>query len=83
MTLKGVACVDRRDAIRESTNSKGRAVTDARAVENCVVIKAGSETPMSLEVLMLPRGVLNMAFGHCSEISTPPARGPSDCDDCL
>jgi acyl-CoA reductase-like NAD-dependent aldehyde dehydrogenase len=45
-------------------------------VENCVVIKPGSDTPMSLEVLMVPRGALNMAIGHCSEISMPPARGP-------
>ena len=39
------------------------------------MIKAGSDTPMSLEVLMLPRGALDRAIGYCSEISVPPARG--------
>jgi len=49
---------------------------------NCVVIKPASDTPMSLAVLMdligdlLPAGVLNVVFGHGSEVGTPLARSP-------
>ncbi len=49
---------------------------------NCVVIKPASDTPMSLGVLMdlvgdiLPPGVLNVVFGHGSEVGTPLARSP-------
>jgi aldehyde dehydrogenase len=49
---------------------------------NCVVIKPASDTPMSLAVLMdligdlLPPGVLNVVFGHGSEVGTPLARSP-------
>jgi aldehyde dehydrogenase len=49
---------------------------------NCVVIKPASDTPMSLAVLMdiigdiLPPGVLNIVFGHGSEVGTPLARSP-------
>jgi len=54
----------------------------ALAAGNCVVIKPASDTPMSLAVLMdligdlLPRGVLNVVFGHGSEVGTPLARSP-------
>ena len=47
---------------------------------NCVVIKPASDTPMSLAVLMdligdlLPPGVLNVVFGHGSEVGTPLAK---------
>jgi aldehyde dehydrogenase len=49
---------------------------------NCVVIKPASDTPMSLAVLMdlignlLPAGVLNVVFGHGSEVGAPLARSP-------
>jgi aldehyde dehydrogenase len=49
---------------------------------NCVVIKPASDTPMSLAVLMdligdlLPPGVLNVVFGHGSEVGAPLARSP-------
>jgi aldehyde dehydrogenase len=49
---------------------------------NCVIIKPASDTPMSLAVLMdligdlLPPGVLNVVFGHGSEVGTPLARSP-------
>ena len=51
---------------------------------NCVVIKPASNTPMSLAptVLMdligdvLPPGVLNVVFGHGSEVGAPLARSP-------
>jgi len=49
---------------------------------NCVVIKPASDTPLSLAVLMdligdlLPPGVLNVVFGHGSEVGTPLARSP-------
>jgi aldehyde dehydrogenase len=49
---------------------------------NCVVIKPASDTPMSLALLMdlvgdlLPPGVLNVVFGHGSEVGTPLARSP-------
>ncbi|MDR3510476.1 MAG: aldehyde dehydrogenase [Caulobacteraceae bacterium] len=49
---------------------------------NCVVIKPASDTPMSLAVLMdligdlLPPGVLNVVFGHGSEVGTPLAASP-------
>jgi aldehyde dehydrogenase len=49
---------------------------------NCVVIKPASDTPVSLAVLMdvigdvLPPGVLNVVFGHGSEVGTPLARSP-------
>lgn len=49
---------------------------------NCVVIKPASDTPMSLAVLMdiigdlVPPGVLNVVFGHGSEVGTPLARSP-------
>jgi aldehyde dehydrogenase len=49
---------------------------------NCVVIKPASDTPMSLAVLMdligdvLPPGVLNVVFGHGSEVGAPLARNP-------
>jgi aldehyde dehydrogenase len=49
---------------------------------NCVVIKPASDTPMSLAVLMdligdvLPAGVLNVVFGHGSEVGSPLARNP-------
>jgi len=54
----------------------------ALAAGNCVVIKPASDTPMSLAVLMdligdvLPEGVLNVVFGHGSEVGTPLARSP-------
>ncbi|MES2313140.1 MAG: aldehyde dehydrogenase family protein [Pseudomonadota bacterium] len=54
----------------------------ALAAGNCVVIKPASDTPMSLAVLMdligdlLPPGVLNVVFGHGSEVGTPLARSP-------
>ncbi|MFC5580093.1 aldehyde dehydrogenase family protein [Rhodanobacter terrae] len=54
----------------------------ALAAGNCVVIKPASDTPMSLAVLMdligdlLPAGVLNVVFGHGSEVGTPLARSP-------
>jgi aldehyde dehydrogenase len=54
----------------------------ALAAGNCVVIKPASDTPMSLAVLMdligdiLPPGVLNVVFGHGSEVGTPLARNP-------
>jgi aldehyde dehydrogenase len=44
---------------------------------NCVVIKPASDTPLSLAVLMdligdlLPPGVLNVVFGHGSEVGAP------------
>jgi betaine-aldehyde dehydrogenase len=47
-----------------------------------VVIKPASDTPMSLAVLMdligdvLPPGVLNVVFGHGSEVGAPLARSP-------
>jgi aldehyde dehydrogenase len=49
---------------------------------NCVVIKPASDTPMSVAVLMdligdlLPPGVLNVVFGHGSEVGAPLARSP-------
>jgi len=49
---------------------------------NCVVIKPASDTPLSLAVLMdlvgdlLPPGVVNVVFGHGSEVGTPLARSP-------
>lgn len=49
---------------------------------NCVVIKPASDTPLSLAVLMdliggvLPPGVLNVVFGHGSEVGTPLASSP-------
>jgi aldehyde dehydrogenase len=49
---------------------------------NCVVIKPASDTPMSLAVLMdligdvLPPGVLNVVFGHGSEVGAPLASNP-------
>jgi aldehyde dehydrogenase len=49
---------------------------------NCVVIKPASDTPMSMAVLMdligdlLPPGVLNVVFGHGSEVGAPLARSP-------
>ncbi|HUB90550.1 MAG TPA: aldehyde dehydrogenase family protein [Dyella sp.] len=49
---------------------------------NCVVIKPASDTPLSLAKLMeligdlLPPGVLNVVFGHGSEVGTPLARNP-------
>ena len=52
----------------------------ALAAGNCVVIKPASDTPMSLAVLMdvmgdvLPPGVLNVVFGHGSEVGAPLAR---------
>ena len=54
----------------------------ALAAGNCVVIKPASDTPMSLAVLMdvmgdvLPPGVLNVVFGHGSEVGAPLARNP-------
>ena len=54
----------------------------AIAAGNCVVIKPASDTPMSLAVLMdligdvLPGGVLNVVFGHGSEVGSPLARSP-------
>jgi aldehyde dehydrogenase len=54
----------------------------ALAAGNCVVIKPASDTPMSLAVLMdligdvLPPGVLNVVFGHGSEVGAPLARSP-------
>ncbi|NII11205.1 aldehyde dehydrogenase family protein [Oleiagrimonas sp. C23AA] len=54
----------------------------ALAAGNCVVIKPASDTPMSLAVLMdlagdiLPPGVLNVVFGHGSEVGGPLARSP-------
>ena len=54
----------------------------ALACGNCVVIKPASDTPMSLAVLMdlvgdvLPPGVLNVVFGHGSEVGAPLARSP-------
>ncbi|MGN8200295.1 aldehyde dehydrogenase family protein [Salinisphaera sp. RV14] len=54
----------------------------ALAAGNCVVIKPASDTPMSLAVLMdligdlLPDGVLNVVFGHGSEVGGPLARSP-------
>ena len=49
---------------------------------NCVVIKPASDTPMSLAVLLdiigdlVPPGVLNVVFGHGSEVGTPLAQSP-------
>jgi aldehyde dehydrogenase len=49
---------------------------------NCVVIKPASDTPLSLALLMdligdlLPPGVLNVVFGHGSEVGAPLARNP-------
>ncbi len=54
----------------------------ALAAGNCIVIKPASDTPMSLAVLMdligdlLPAGVLNVVFGHGSEVGVPLARSP-------
>ena len=54
----------------------------ALAAGNCVVIKPASDTPMSLALLMdlagdiLPPGVLNVVFGHGSEVGAPLARNP-------
>jgi aldehyde dehydrogenase len=54
----------------------------ALACGNCVVIKPASDTPMSLAVLLdiigdlLPPGVLNVVFGHGSEVGTPLAQSP-------
>jgi aldehyde dehydrogenase len=54
----------------------------ALAAGNCTVIKPASDTPMSLAVLMdlvgdlLPAGVLNVVFGHGSEVGSPLARSP-------
>jgi aldehyde dehydrogenase len=49
---------------------------------NCVVIKPASDTPVSLAVLLdiigdlVPPGVLNVVFGHGSEVGTPLAQSP-------
>jgi aldehyde dehydrogenase len=57
-------------------------VAPALAAGNCVIIKPASDTPMSLAVLMdlvgdvLPPGVLNVVFGHGSEVGSPLARSP-------
>jgi aldehyde dehydrogenase len=54
----------------------------ALACGNCVVIKPASDTPLSLAVLMdligdvLPPGVLNVMFGHGSEVGAPLASSP-------
>ncbi|GLU35803.1 aldehyde dehydrogenase family protein [Trinickia caryophylli] len=54
----------------------------ALAAGNCVIMKPASDTPMSLAVLMdlvgdlLPAGVLNIVFGHGSEVGTPLASSP-------
>ena len=54
----------------------------ALACGNCVVIKPASDTPLSLAVLMdligdmLPPGVLNVVFGHGSEVGAPLASSP-------
>ncbi|HEX3983034.1 MAG TPA: aldehyde dehydrogenase family protein [Acidisoma sp.] len=54
----------------------------AIAAGNCVIIKPASDTPMGLAVLMdligdlLPPGVLNVVFGHGSEVGAPLARSP-------
>lgn len=54
----------------------------ALAAGNCVVVKPASDTPMSLAVLMdligdlLPAGVLNVVFGHGSEVGGPLAQSP-------
>ena len=54
----------------------------ALAAGNCSVIKPASDTPLSLAVLMdligdiLPPGVLNVVFGHGSEVGAPLARSP-------
>jgi aldehyde dehydrogenase len=54
----------------------------ALAAGNCVVVKPASDTPMSLAVLMdligdvLPPGVLNVVFGHGSEVGGPLAHSP-------
>src|SRR5271165_1219902 len=54
----------------------------AVAAGNCVIIKPASDTPLSLAVLMdltgdlLPPGVLNVVFGHGSEVGSPLARSP-------
>ncbi|HUB49792.1 MAG TPA: aldehyde dehydrogenase family protein [Acetobacteraceae bacterium] len=54
----------------------------ALACGNCVVIKPASDTPLSLAILMdligdvLPRGVLNVVFGHGSEVGAPLASSP-------
>ncbi len=61
----------------------------ALAAGNCVVIKPASDTPMSLAVLMdvigdvLPAGVLNVVFGHGSEVGAPLAKQPEDRQDRL
>ena len=57
-------------------------IAPALVAGNCVVIKPASDTPMSLAVLMdvigdvLPPGVLNVVFGHGSEVGAPLARSP-------
>jgi aldehyde dehydrogenase len=54
----------------------------AMVAGNCVVIKPASDTPMSLAVLMdligdlIPPGVLNVVFGHGSEVGAPLASNP-------
>jgi aldehyde dehydrogenase len=54
----------------------------ALAAGNCVVMKPASDTPLSLALLMdliadiLPPGVVNVVFGHGSEVGTPLARSP-------
>jgi aldehyde dehydrogenase len=54
----------------------------ALAAGNCVVIKPASDTPMSLAVFfdlvgdILPPGVLNVVFGHGSEVGAPLAKSP-------
>jgi aldehyde dehydrogenase len=54
----------------------------ALATGNCVVIKPASDTPLSLAILMeligdvLPPGVLNVVFGHGSEVGAPLASSP-------
>jgi aldehyde dehydrogenase len=54
----------------------------ALAAGNCCVIKPASDTPFSLGVFMdligdiLPPGVLNVVFGHGSEVGSPLARSP-------
>jgi aldehyde dehydrogenase len=59
-----------------------RKLAPALVAGNCVVIKPASDTPMSLAVLMdligdvLSPGVLNVVFGHGSEVGAPLARSP-------
>jgi hypothetical protein len=50
--------------------------------ENYVVIKPGSDTPMSLAILMLPGGVLISRSATARRSACSRAR-PAHCDDCL